>query len=172
MFNFGNLTSRNTGTMRNINVLGGGGEGSVTITNTRGNNNNNATTIIVNGKILKINGKTYKGRVKIIAEDETIADEFSTGCIEIKISGDDVGDITVEGAAEIHIGGSANNVNNANGNVDVGGNVTGSVEVSNGSATISGDVVEGNVTASNGNVNCKNVKSGKVKASNGNVYHN
>ena len=108
---------------------------------TKGNNNIQNVTVINTQKTVTINGRTYKGPIRI--ENDKIISNNATSTIDDKII-----NITVNGNVDF--------IETATGDVAVTGNVT-QVQTASGDITISGDTT--NATAMSGDITAKKIGS-------------
>ena len=108
---------------------------------TKGNNNIQNVTVINTQKTVTVNGRTYKGPIRI--ENDKIISNNATSTIDDKII-----NITVNGNVDF--------IETATGDVAVTGNVT-QVQTASGDITISGDTT--NATAMSGDITAKKIGS-------------
>ena len=108
---------------------------------TKGNNNIQNITVINTQKTVTINGRTYKGPIRI--EDNKIISNSATSTIDDKVI-----NITVNGNVDF--------IETAAGAVAITGNAT-QVQTASGDITISGDVT--NATTMSGDISAKKIGS-------------
>lgn len=120
----------------------------------------------------KINGKSIQGSNIVIINGKVIVDGKGVQ------SDDKIINITIEGNVEkmdvdvcntISVKGEVNDVQTKSGDIEVHGNVKGSVSSMSGDVEIGGDV-GGNASSTSGDIICKNV-SGNVSTMSGDITH-
>jgi hypothetical protein len=120
-------------------IMLGCGEKSKETIQTLNSNNKNMNTISINGTTISSNGSIVVSNGKIIVDGKDVTPEGKE--INLVVAGN-VEKLEVDFCTKIAITGDVENVNTKSGDVDITGNVNGSIQ------TMSGDVDCGNVSGS------------------------
>ena len=115
-------------------------------------------SVAVDGSIININGRNYKGKSvriennKVIVDDKVV-DSIEEYVINVKIIGDvDTLNLT---SGDIEVSGNVNNLNLKSGDVKISGDVK-SLDVESGDVTCNN--LHGSINITSGNIICNTIK--------------